>query len=278
MRSSATGLDKDDTADRPRRLERGTPVPDISDPRRRLVISADMANYSRRNNMLQYHAQRDFRQIMDAAAAELAVDRPSWRQQQGGDGELAILPPDASERTLVAKLTPVLDTLLRQYNVGRTAESRIRLRVAVHQGLVHLDGANGFPGEAVNTVSRLVDAPVLKDALRRRFPRANVGLIVSDQLYSDVVCHYHDLRPDLFQKVVAELPDKDFCQPAWLYVPHENAALDDDHKDTPASAAASHRGPPAATGPAQEWHDNTVHAPAIFGNNGTQNFGRDPQR
>lgn len=175
-------------------------MPEISDPRRRIVISVDMANYSRRNNLLQYQAQTDFRSIMDAAAEELAVDRPAWLQQQAGDGELAILPADASERTLVAKMTPTLDTLLRQYNIGRAAESRIRLRVAVHQGLVHLDGANGFPGEAVITVSRLVDAPVVKDALRRRFPRADVALIVSDQLYTDVVCQYHDLRPDLFRR------------------------------------------------------------------------------
>jgi len=253
-------------------------VPDISDPCRRVVISVDMANYSRRNNLLQYQAQRDFRQIMDAAAAELAVDRRNWRQQQGGDGELAILPPDVSERALVAKLTPTLDTLLRHYNFGRAPESRIRLRVAVHQGLVHLDGANGYPGEAVNTVSRLVDAAVLKEALRRRFPRANVALMVSDQLYTDVVCHYHDLRPDLFQKVLVELPEKGFAQSAWLYVPHENAAQQAVAVDMMAPTGPSQDRRSSKRRPTQEWHHNTMHGPAILGNDGTQNFGREPRR
>jgi hypothetical protein len=229
-----------------------------------------MANYSGRNNVLQYHAQRDFRRIMDEAAEELAVDRPTWMQQQAGDGELAILPGEASERTLVAKLSPTLDRLLRQYNLGRSDVGRIRLRVAVHQGLVHLDGSNGFPGEAVVTVCRLVDSPVIKDALRRRFPRADAALIVSDQMYADVICQYHDLRPDLFQKVLAELPDKDFAQPAWLYVPHENAARD-------AGPPPEDRTPgrqPDGLRPVQEWRDNHIAGPAILGNNGTQNFGR----
>jgi hypothetical protein len=253
-------------------------VPEISDPRRRVVISVDMANYSGRNNLLQYRAQRDFRRIMDDAAEELAVDRPAWLQQQAGDGELAILPADASERTLVAKLTPTLDTLLRQYNIGRNSESRIRLRVAVHQGLVHLDGANGFPGEAVITVSRLVDAPVVKDALRRRFPRADVALIVSDQLYGDVVCQYHDLRPDLFQKVQAELPDKGFAEVAWLYVPHENAGQETDSGAAPRPDDPSPGKRAGEPRPTQEWHHNRVTGPAIFGNDGTQNLGRDPRR
>ncbi len=237
-----------------------------------------MADYSKRNNWLQYEAQKDFHRIMDEAAEELAVDRPAWMQQQAGDGELAVLPAEASERALVAKLTPTLDKLLRQHNLGRSPAGRVRLRVAIHQGLVHLDGSNGFPGEAVVTVSRLVDSPVIKDALRNRFPHADVALIVSDQLYNDVVCQYHDLRPDLFQKVLAELPDKGFAQPAWLYVPNENAAQDGAREqsprpDDPSPSEAGTSKPP----PVQRWDHNKASGPTIFGNHGTQNLGRGPR-
>ncbi|BCY13197.1 hypothetical protein [Actinoplanes sp. L3-i22] len=246
-------------------------MPEFSDPRRRVLISVDMESYSRRNNPLQFRVQQDFRRIMDEAAAELGIERPAWLQQQTGDGELAILPPDAGERALVGNLTPTLDRHLRQYNLGRSPEGRIRLRVAVHQGLVHLDGANGFPGEAVVTVCRLIDSPVLKDALKRRFPQANVALIVSDPIYTDVVCHYQDLRPDLFQKVLAELPDKDFAQIAWLYVPHENAAQE--------SAAGPGREPPPIhpagppeQPPTQMFSDIHTSGPAMFGNGNTQHY------
>ena len=251
----------------------------VSDPSRRIVISVDMANYSRRNNVLQYKAQEEFRSIMDQAAEELAVNRPAWLQQQAGDGELAILPADASERALVAKLTPTLDKLLRQHNMGRSADGRIRLRVAMHQGLVHLDGRNGYPGEAVVTVCRLVDSPVVKDALGRRYPRADVALIVSDQMYNDVVCQYHDLRPDLFQKVRAELPDKGFAQPAWLYVPNENAGGSEEtsKEPLPDDDSPPRRATPSSR-PTQRWDHNKASAPAIFGNDGTQNFGREPRQ
>jgi hypothetical protein len=254
-------------------------VPDLSDPRRRVVVSVDMESYSRRNNLLQYRAQQDFRRIMDDAATELGVDRPSWLQQQAGDGELAILPADASERALVGNLAPTLDRLLRQYNQGRSDEGRIRMRVAVHQGLVHLDGANGYPGEAVVTVCRLIDAPVLKDALKRRFPRAAVALVISDQLYKDVVCQYQDLRPDLFQEVLAELPEKDFAQPAWIYVPHENAAEHGGGSDEAGRAEAPSHARRRSGSATQEFHDIRTYAPAMFGNDNTQTIrGGEPPR
>lgn len=239
-------------------------MPDFSDPRRRVLVSVDMESYSRRNNALQFRAQQDFRSVMDEATAELGIDRPAWLQQQAGDGELAILPPDASERALVGNLTPTLDRILRQYNLGRSPDGRIRLRVAVHQGLVHLDGANGYPGEAVVTVCRLIYSPVLKDALKRRFPLANVALIVSDPIYNDVVCHYQDLRPDLFQKVLAELKDKDFAQAAWLYVPYENAAQGEVEKPEREPEPVEEQ---SAT---QVFRDIRTQGPAIFGNGGTQ--------
>lgn len=252
-------------------------MPEFSDPQRRVVISVDMENYSGRSNPLQFRAQQDFRRIMDEAAAELAVDRPAWLQQQGGDGELAILPPQASERALVSRLAPTLDRLLRQYNLGRSPEGKIRLRVAVHQGLVHLGGANGYPGEAVVTVCRLIDAPILKNALKQRFPRADVALIISDQMYSEVVCQYQDLRPDLFAKVTAELPDKGFIQPAWIYVPHENAAADMTAEPSVPRRGSAQR--PTAEGPAsQEFHDIHTNAPASFGNGNTMHIGSESPR
>ena len=65
---------------------------------------ADMENYSKRNNVLQHRAQLAFRRIMDDATTDVGLDRVDWLIQQGGDGELAILPAGASERTVAAKL------------------------------------------------------------------------------------------------------------------------------------------------------------------------------
>ncbi|SCF17686.1 hypothetical protein GA0070216_10620 [Micromonospora matsumotoense] len=113
--------------------------------------------------------------------------------------------------------------------------------IGVHEGLVHLDGDNGFPGEAVVTACRLVDSPQLKAALRR-FPDAQVALIVSDRLYQDVSRHYGDPRPAHFLRVTAGLPEKSAEQPL------------------PATAPVQ----PSAGG--QTFRHITAHGPAAFGN------------
>lgn len=241
---------------------------DFAEPDRRLLLSADIESYSRRSNPLQHRAQTAFRDIMDGTAAEIGLSRVNWIIQQTGDGEVAILPPGTSERQIVTRLVPVIDRRLREYNQGLTAEARVRLRVAIHQGLVHLDGANGFPSDAVVHLCRLVDSPQLKAALRR-FPGADVALIVSDSMYREVVRHYPDLRPEQFAEVSAEIPDKDFSAPAWIYVPGENAA---------AEAEASPR-PPADPMPAQApaatqtFSGITAYGPSAFGNGNTIQHG-----
>jgi hypothetical protein len=199
---------------------------------------------------------------MDDATEAAGLDRIDWLIQQGGDGELAILPPETSERT-VARLAPIADQLLREHNQGLAPEAKIRLRLAVHQGLVHLDGANGFPSEAVVHVCRLVDSPQLKQALRA-FTGANVALIVSDSLYREVIEHYRDLRPDQFAEILAEIPDKGFSSTAWIYVPGENAA------GAPSQSSPAQPKAPRSSDPVgQTFSGITTLGPAQFGNHNT---------
>ncbi|MEV0270443.1 hypothetical protein AB0H43_16805 [Hamadaea sp. NPDC050747] len=235
---------------------------------RRLLIAADMESYSSRDNVLQYRAQRGFHDVMNAAARRLGLDRLQWVTQQNGDGELAILPEGTDETRIVTTLPPVVDRLLRDYNRGLAAEARVRLRIALHEGLVHLDGANGFPGEAIVTVCRLVDSSAAKRALKV-FPNANVALIVSDRIYRDVVRHYHDLRPERFQRVTAQVTGKNFGEPAWIYVPDEDAtkvSLDDSQ---PIAAPREHDAGTRPTGQRDTqatYGRITTHGPAAFGN------------
>ncbi|MFV2088015.1 hypothetical protein [Micromonospora sp. LOL_021] len=243
----------------------------MKDPDRRVLVAVDMESYSRRDNVLQYRAQLTFQEVMAAACSEVGFDRASWQIQQGGDGELAILPQGTSERAVLARLTPVLDRLLRETNRGLADKARIRLRVAVHEGPVHLDGANGFPSDAVVTVCRLVDSPQLKTALRQ-FPDAAVALIVSDRLYQDIVRQYQDLRLDHFQPVTARIADKGFEAAAWIYVPGESIpatgdrpdpqdSVPDQPDDGPGDAGVNHRRPgprPRPIGGGQVFQDIQV--------------------
>ena len=81
-----------------------------------------MESYSKRNNVLQHRAQVAFRRIMDDATTEVGLNRVDWLIQQGGDGELAILPPGTSERVAAARLDALLDELRR--STGRGGRSR----------------------------------------------------------------------------------------------------------------------------------------------------------
>ena len=85
-------------------------MPEFADPDRRVLVSVDMESYSGRDNVLQYRAQLAFQKIMKEACERLGFDRVNWRIQQGGDGELAILPAGASERAVVAELNSTTRT------------------------------------------------------------------------------------------------------------------------------------------------------------------------
>ena len=246
----------------------------VSDPARRLLLNVDVEQYSRRDNTLQWDVQQSLSRVIQQARDELGLDPAGWLVQPSGDGQLVILPPGTSERTIVSRLAPALDRLLREHNHRLSPEARIRLRIGVHEGLVHLDGANGYPGEAVVTVCRLVDAPQLRTALRR-FPGAQVALIVSDRLYQDVVRHYRDLRPEHFLRVRASLPEKGFDDVAWIHVPGEDATGHEperpptDRTGVPAEAEQdSDRAAPPPPSPAggQVFRDITTYGPAAFGN------------
>jgi len=260
-------------------------MPDPAGPDRRVLVAVDMESYSRRDNLLQYRAQQDFQALMHDAVREVGLDRTRWVTQQLGDGELAILPQDTSEVTVVSRFAPTVDRLLRTRNAGLAPEARIRLRISIHQGLVHLDGMNGFPGAAVVAVCRLLDAPPVKAALTR-FPAANVALIVSDHIYQDVVRHYRELRPERFQRVAAVLPDKNFEATAWIFVPDEDATVADPRPTEPALASVTEHladiptrtvttepaKPVAAEANVQFAGSITAHGPASFGNNNTMNI------
>lgn len=255
-------------------------MPGPSHPDRRMVVAVDMEHYSRQDNRRQYQSQQVFRRMVAEAAEGLGLDRGRWSTQPSGDGELAVLPRDVAEVTVVGDFAPLLDRLLRAHNRDLVPEARVRLRVAVHSGLVHLDGANGVPGEAVVTTCRLVDAPPLKRALAA-FPEAAVGLIVSDRIFQEIVRQrYGRIRPDRFRRVPVRLPEKRFEHVAWISVPDEDVtALPGFDDAAPAEGAGPGDGTPeragsrptASAGPpeagASRFHFGTVttYGPTAFG-------------
>jgi hypothetical protein len=246
-------------------------------PNRRFLVAVDMEKYGRQDNLRQYRSQQIFKEVMEEAVNSLGLDRSTWTTQQGGDGEFAVLPVDTPEPVVVAGLVPAIDRILREHNRSLLPEAKVRLRVALHQGLVHLDGANGFPATAVVEVCRLRDAPPVKKVLAA-FPAASVALIVSDPIYHDVVRnHYEGLRPERFAEVDVDLPDKGFRARAWIYVPDEDVSRIADLGAEP-NGGGDPRGPADGRAPAGDsapvrsdtytFHGVNTHGPTNFGPNG----------
>ena len=185
---------------------------------RRLCMAVDLEHYSLRDNPGQVEAQRLLVQLLKEASDSAGLDRIYWDTQPTGDGEVALLPPGVDEARVIADFVHELRIALYQRNRILGADARLRLRVALHQGITHL-AENGFGGSAVVVVCRLLNSRELKAALKDN-PAADLVLIVSDQLYRDIVEHnYRDLRADSFTKVHVRDRAKSFEADAWIHVP-----------------------------------------------------------
>jgi hypothetical protein len=189
---------------------------------RRGMISTDIERWATRSALDQHEAQRAYEWAISRAAADAGLDRADWLRQPTGDGEFVILPEGVHEPRVIAVMLPVLATWLRGYNRSRVADCRVRLRVAVHHGLVHLDGVTGAAGPATVVVARLLNSRPVRDVLRQR-PDTNLAAIISREVFEDVVVNrYHGLRPELFQHVQVQDRVKGFAAEAWIYAPEED--------------------------------------------------------
>jgi class 3 adenylate cyclase len=141
----------------------------------RLVVAVDVERYSNRDTVQQYGVQEDLNRVLGEAATRAGFDRSCWDTQVSGDGEMAVLPERTDLPRMVADFTRELDTALRALNHVRIPEARLRLRVAMHYGPV-APARLGFAGTAAVLVGRLLDSPLLRQALfsaQGRQPRAH---------------------------------------------------------------------------------------------------------
>lgn len=167
----------------------------------RFLLAIDIQGYSARPPRLQLQAQQVLQESIEAAAAAAGLDRGLWLQQVSGDGELAVLPGDADIVTVIGVFAPALERALAEANRRASRHPRVRVRLSFHHGALIMGwpASLGPAGDAPVVVSRLVDARPLRRHLDCR-PERNVALIVSDQVFREVVCSgFCALSPRHFQ-------------------------------------------------------------------------------
>ncbi|MFG2045683.1 hypothetical protein [Dactylosporangium sp. NPDC048998] len=212
----------------------GGPLPILS-PVRRLLLACDVEGFGRADAGLRSRWQHAVRQVLGDAASQVGLDSSRWQRHAAGDGELAILPVGTSWRVVFDQLLGAVDRQLHEYNRYATDAARLRLRVAVHEGVAAYT-ADGVAGQAATAVTRMVDAPPLKQALNAH-PKASMAVAVSDPVYQDV-----KHGRDRYMRITIPQATKGSPEAAaWVFVPDGNMRFPD--WTAPASETANDRWP-----------------------------------
>jgi len=160
---------------------------------RKLCVAYDVEHYSQRGTRREYATQQRLSDVLAFAFSEVNLTPAEYVLQEQGDGGLALLPTGGAvdEPRLIVGLLRALRHALTELNEDLVEPARIRLRVALHEGIVHR-AAHGYVGPAVIEVCRLRDADPVRNALAGS--NAVLVAVVADGLYRDVLSHgYHGL-------------------------------------------------------------------------------------
>jgi hypothetical protein len=228
-------------------------------PPYRGILAVDAERFSSNPSAALPNLSSDIPDLLERALSRCDLEGV-WADrrfpQSTGDGYLLGIPPEH----LPFLVDPLLDSLhhvLVEHD--RTLRSinralRLRLRVSIHVGPVPDSNDERRDGTSTPTIEtfRLLDSRPVRQALNTSSPDLTLlAAVVSQRVFEDVVlAGFTGLHPDRFTPVTADVPRKDFVQPAWLYLPrgsrHSNAPAQDDRpsrgETSPQPALSGRRG------------------------------------
>lgn len=174
-----------------RRLSGGPPQPrpQLLNGQNCTVVLSDVAGFGARQRTDE--DRRIIREAIFAMTHTVLQGIPDvWSWDDRGDGLLMVIPPSVPTAKVIEHLHRELPVALDEHNRAYHDSARIQLRVAVNVGPVASDSM-GVSGEAIIITSRLVEAPLLKQAMDSS--GAALGVIASTFIYETVVKHTRDL-------------------------------------------------------------------------------------
>lgn len=193
--------------------------------RRRLILAVDVSGYSKHDYGGQEDAQIRLQRLAGYALRRAGVSTVRVQRQEQGDGQLVLFPAGVDETRLVPSLILGLRDGLYHLNRVPGAFGRLRIRAALGQGPVWRS-ANGYVGDAVVQVSRLLDATALRAALDE-VKTSDLALALSPELYREIICREPSgLETRDFYEADVVIPAKEFRSRAWLHVPEPGPAPD----------------------------------------------------
>jgi transcriptional regulator with XRE-family HTH domain len=195
-------------------------TPDSSDPEQpgriehHTIIVVDIESFADRAAGRQFAVREALYDLLRHAFTATGVEWNECRVEDYGDGAMILPPSDIPNDALVTELPQNLATALREYNSDRTADTTLRLRLAVHAGDIHFT-TSGIGGEPVNLSFRLLDSPALRTALAAS--SGMLALIVSDSLYHEAVLPNPATEPGSYRAVIVSQQQENVV--GWICLP-----------------------------------------------------------
>ncbi|MFF9347995.1 hypothetical protein [Streptomyces sp. NPDC014734] len=191
----------------------------MNDPVNSTILLLDIEKYSDRDDVEQAYLRRMLYDLVDRALLAAGIDETRRRRADRGDSVMELIDANCSVIALLRALLTEVPAQLRSRNRRAAASARMRLRGVVASGYVAVDGLDGWVGSDLNHACRLLDAELLRNALRD--DPEDFALCVSDAVYQGVVRHSHTGVPaEEFRSVTVD--SKNGPLAAWLRgpVPH----------------------------------------------------------
>ncbi|MBZ9643014.1 hypothetical protein [Streptomyces sp. PSKA30] len=188
----------------------------MTDPVSRTILLLDIERFSDRDDVEQAYLRRMLYDITDRALEAAGIDGTRRLRADRGDSVMELIDAGAPVTALLRALLREVPAQLRQVNRMSSRSAQIRLRGVVAAGYVAVDGHDGWVGSDLNHACRLLDADVLRAALRERHD--DFALCVSESVHAGIVRHDHPGIPaeDFHAVTVAS---KNGPLRAWLHGP-----------------------------------------------------------
>ncbi|GAA2978743.1 hypothetical protein JCM13580A_26400 [Streptomyces drozdowiczii] len=217
----------------------------MSDPVNSTIFLLDIENFSKRDDVEQAYLRRMLFELADRALLTAGIEMTRRQRADRGDSVMELIDSNASVTALLRTLLTFVPAELRAVNRTASSSAQMRLRGVVASGYVAVDGGGGWVGSDLNHACRLLDADVLRQALKER-PGNDFALAVSESVYQGVVRHNHPGVPaDEFHAVTMD--SKNGPLPArlhgWGPAPATSAGASD---PTPAAAPRRQAAPHAS--------------------------------
>lgn len=192
------------------------------------IMAVDTVKFTRNPSAHQPGLNRAITQSLQTAFERSGLGR-IWEGRRFSEGTGDGFVFGVSHEYTPFLLHPLLDQLqkvLEEHDRslrGQDRALRLRLRAAIHLGAVAGCGGEHDPiGKPVNDTFRLLDCDAVRQAMDISNPDVTLlAALISQRVFEEIVHagYTPDLHPDRLENVVAEIADKEFAQPAWLYVP-----------------------------------------------------------